>query len=96
MLRPIVGHALDAAVAVPVEWSVVPILAGDGGDWVYGVLGSARRRCAARVVGDLEGAAGGSGVADRVELFGAGGACRLVGCDEFGGAVSGPIRRMPA
>ena len=30
MLRPIVGQALDASVAVPVEWSVVPILAGDG------------------------------------------------------------------
>jgi hypothetical protein len=33
MLQPIVGHALDA-LAVPVEWSVVPILAGDGQDWV--------------------------------------------------------------
>jgi hypothetical protein len=43
MLRPIVGHALDAAVAVPVEWSVVPILAGDGqGLGVFRVLGSAR------------------------------------------------------
>ena len=43
MLRPIVGQALDAAVAVPVEWSVVPILAGDGqGLGVFRVLGSAR------------------------------------------------------
>jgi hypothetical protein len=43
MLRPIVGHALDAAVAVPVEWSVVPILAGDGqGLGVFRVSGSAR------------------------------------------------------
>ena len=43
MLRPIVGRALDASVAVPVEWSVVPILAGDGqGLGVFRVLGSAR------------------------------------------------------
>jgi hypothetical protein len=43
MLRPIVGHALDASVAVPVEWSVVPILAGDGqGLGVFRVSGSAR------------------------------------------------------
>jgi hypothetical protein len=43
MLRPIVGHALDAAVAVPIEWSVVPILAGDGqGLGVFRVSGSAR------------------------------------------------------
>jgi hypothetical protein len=43
MLRPIVRHALDAAVAVPVEWSVVPILAGDGpGLGVFRVSGSAR------------------------------------------------------
>jgi hypothetical protein len=34
MLRPIVGHALDAAVVVPVEWSVVPIVAGMARDWV--------------------------------------------------------------
>jgi hypothetical protein len=33
MLRPIVGHALDG-LAVLVEWSVAPILAGDGRDWV--------------------------------------------------------------
>ena len=43
MLRPIVGHALDTAVVVPVEWSVVPILAGDGqGLGVFRVSGSAR------------------------------------------------------
>jgi hypothetical protein len=43
MLRPIVGHALDAAVVVPVEWSVVLILAGDGqGLGVFRVSGSAR------------------------------------------------------
>jgi hypothetical protein len=43
MLRPIVGRALDASVAVPVEWSVVPILAGDGqGLGVFRVSGSAR------------------------------------------------------
>ena len=43
MLRPIVGQALDASVAVPVEWSVVPILAGDGqGLGVFRVSGSAR------------------------------------------------------
>jgi hypothetical protein len=43
MLRPIVGQALDASVAVPVEWSVVPILAGDRqGLGVFRVLGSAR------------------------------------------------------
>jgi hypothetical protein len=30
ILRPIIGRALDASVAVPVEWSLVPILAGDG------------------------------------------------------------------
>jgi hypothetical protein len=42
-LHPIVGHALDASVAVPVEWSVVPILAGDGqGLGVFRVSGSAR------------------------------------------------------
>jgi hypothetical protein len=42
-LRPIVGHALDAAAAAPIEWSVVPILAGDGqGLGVFRVLGSAR------------------------------------------------------
>jgi hypothetical protein len=41
MLQPIVGHALDA-LAVPVEWSVVPILAGDGqGLGVFRVSGSA-------------------------------------------------------
>ena len=50
MLRPIVGHALDAAVAVPVEWSVVPILAGDGqGLGVFRV--SARRASAVRRAG---------------------------------------------
>ena len=43
MLWPIVGHALDASVAVLVEWSVVPILAGDGqGLGVFRVSGSAR------------------------------------------------------
>src|SRR5215207_9371895 len=42
MLQPIVGYALDA-LAVPVEWSVVPILAGDGqGLGVFRVSGSAR------------------------------------------------------
>jgi hypothetical protein len=42
MLRPIVGHALDAVVALPVEWSVVPILVGDGqGLGVSRVSGSA-------------------------------------------------------
>jgi hypothetical protein len=42
-LRPIVGHALDAAAAAPIEWSVVPILAGDGqGLGIFRVLGSAR------------------------------------------------------
>jgi hypothetical protein len=42
MLRPIVGQALDA-LAMPVEWSVVPILAGDGqGLGVFRVSGSAR------------------------------------------------------
>jgi hypothetical protein len=30
MLQPIAGHVLDAAAAVPADWSVVPILAGDG------------------------------------------------------------------
>jgi hypothetical protein len=41
-LRPIVGRALDA-LAVPVDWSVVPILAGDGqGLGVFRVSGSAR------------------------------------------------------
>jgi hypothetical protein len=41
MLQPIVGHALDA-LAVPVEWSVVPILAGDGqGLGVFRVSGTA-------------------------------------------------------
>jgi hypothetical protein len=41
MLRPIVGRALDALVE-PVEWSVVPVLAGDGqGLGVFRVLGSA-------------------------------------------------------
>jgi hypothetical protein len=49
VLRPIVGHLLDAAVVrselprVPVEWSVVPILAGDGqGLAVFRVSGSSR------------------------------------------------------
>jgi hypothetical protein len=42
-LGPIVRYALDASVAVPVEWSVVPILAGDGqGLGVFRVSGSAR------------------------------------------------------
>jgi hypothetical protein len=42
-LLPIVGHALDASVAVPVEWSVVPIRAGDGqGLGVFRGSGSAR------------------------------------------------------
>jgi hypothetical protein len=42
MLRPIVGHALDG-LAVLVEWSVAPILAGDGqGLGVFRVSGSAR------------------------------------------------------
>jgi hypothetical protein len=45
MLRPIVGQALDAAVAVPVEWSVVPILAGDGQG--LGVFVSRARRASA-------------------------------------------------
>jgi hypothetical protein len=68
-LRPIVGHALDASVAIPVEWSVVPILAGDGqGLGVFRVSGSARVGGEPRVVCDLEGAAGDSGAADRVEL----------------------------
>lgn len=41
-LQPIVGHALDA-FAVPVDWSVVPILAWDGqGLGVFRVSGSAR------------------------------------------------------
>jgi hypothetical protein len=76
MLRPIVGHALDAVVALPVEWSVVPILVGDGqGLGVSRVSGSARVGGESRVVVDLEGAAAGSGVADRVELSGARGAC---------------------
>jgi hypothetical protein len=40
---PIVGQALDVSVAVPVKWSVVPILAGDGqGLGVFRVSGSAR------------------------------------------------------
>jgi hypothetical protein len=43
MLRPIVARALDASVAVPVEWSVVPMLAGDGqGLGVFRVSGSSR------------------------------------------------------
>src|SRR4029453_2589783 len=42
MLQPIVGYALDA-LAGPVEWSVVPILAGDGqGLGVFRVSGSGR------------------------------------------------------
>jgi hypothetical protein len=42
MLQPIVGYAVDA-LAVPVEWSVAPILAGDGqGLGVFRVSGSAR------------------------------------------------------
>jgi hypothetical protein len=43
ILRPIIGRALEASVAVPVEWSLVPILAGDGqGLGVFRVSGSAR------------------------------------------------------
>jgi hypothetical protein len=62
-------------VAVTVEWSVVPILAGDGQGLGVFCLGlGARRRCAERVVGDLEGAAGNSGVADQVEPSGVRGA----------------------
>ncbi|MGB3592962.1 MAG: hypothetical protein WA994_02210 [Ornithinimicrobium sp.] len=42
VLQPVVGHALDAS-AVPVHWSVAPILAGDGqGLGVFRVSGSAR------------------------------------------------------
>ncbi len=49
MLQPIVGHALDA-FAVPVDWTVAPILAGDGqGSGVFRVSGSAR------VSGELRG-----------------------------------------
>ena len=50
MLRPIVGQALDAAVAVTVDWSVVPILAGDGqGLGVFRVSSSGRVGDAPRV-----------------------------------------------
>jgi hypothetical protein len=76
MLRPIVGQALDASVAVPVEWSVVPILAGAGqGLGVFRVLGSARIGGAPRewsVI--LKVLPGILGVADQMELSGARGA----------------------
>lgn len=51
MLRPIVGHALDAAVAVPIEWSVVPILAGMARDWVCFVSRARRASAVSRAHG---------------------------------------------
>jgi hypothetical protein len=51
MLRPIVGHTLDASVAVPVEWSVVPILAGDGQGLVCSVSRAQRASAVSRVRG---------------------------------------------
>ena len=74
-LHPIVGHALDASVAVPVEWSVVPILAGDGqGLGVFRVSGSARVGREPRAWSVILKVLPAIPVADRLELSGAGGA----------------------
>jgi len=74
-LHPIVGHALDASVAVPVEWSVVPILAGDGqGLGVFRVSGSARVGGEPRAWSVILKVLPAIPVADRLELSGAGGA----------------------
>jgi hypothetical protein len=51
MLQPIAGRALDA-LAVPVEWSVVPILAGNG-QGLVSFVSRARRASAVSRVGGL-------------------------------------------